>query len=154
MTKRNKTTMSPTIEDEIGQVRFLPLRSMRPSPENEKVYRPVDRRDPDVKSLAKSIREHGVQEPIVISADGYILSGHRRHTAARMARLTEVPCRVNPIRRDTDPDGFIRLLREFNRQRVKSFDEVVREEVLSANPEEAYRALLEARAERAQVLAP
>jgi hypothetical protein len=124
---------------------------MRPSPENEKLYRPVDRRDPDVKALAKSIRRIGVKEPLVVSADGWLLSGHRRHVAAQLAGLIEVPCRIDPIRRDTDPDGFLRLLREFNRQRVKSFDEVVREEVLSADPEEAYRALLKERAERAQV---
>ncbi len=134
-----------------GHVRIRPIGSMGPSPENEKLYRPVDPDDPDVQALAVSIQEHGVQEPIVVSAEGYILSGHRRHVAARMAGLTEVPCRMHAIRRDTDPDGFILLLREFNRQRVKTFNEVVREEVLSADPEEAYQALLAERSDRAQV---
>lgn len=39
----------------------------------------------------------------------------------------------------------MRLLREFNRQRVKTFDEKLREEVVSADPEVAYQALIEHR---------
>lgn len=151
MSKRMTRVVVQAAEPEIGQVRIRPIGSLRPSPENDMLYRPVDPADPDVRALAESIREHGVQEPIVVSADGYILSGHRRHMAAQMAGLPEVPCRVHSIRRDTDPDGFVHLLREFNRQRVKSFEEVVREEVLSADPEEAYQALLEEREERARV---
>src|SRR5262249_48049068 len=40
---------------------------------------------------------------------------------------------------------FLTMLRECNRQRVKSFDEIAREEVVSTNPEEAYRVLVEHR---------
>jgi hypothetical protein len=47
--------------------------------------------------------------------------------------------------KDEDHDRFMALLRECNRQRVKSFDEKLREEVLSANPEEAYLSLVEHR---------
>jgi len=47
--------------------------------------------------------------------------------------------------RKDNPDEFIRLLMEHNRQRVKSLDEVVREEVVSTSPEVAYKALLEHR---------
>ena len=43
------------------------------------------------------------------------------------------------------------LLREFNRQRVKSLDEAVREEIISTNPEEAYRVLVEHRQQQARV---
>jgi len=104
---------------------------IRPSPENEKLYRPVDPDDPEVKALADSIREHGVQEPLVVTRDCWIISGHRRYVAARLAGLQRVPCRVHPIRREDHPDQFIRLLREFNRQRVKSLNEKVREEVVA-----------------------
>jgi hypothetical protein len=135
----------------IGHVRILPVAAIRPAPENVTLYRPIDPDDPDVQALADSIREHGVQEPLVVSADGWILSGHRRHVAAQIAGLSEVPCRIHPIRRDADPDGFLRLLREFNRQRVKTFDEQVREEVLSSDPEEAYAALLVHRYQQSQI---
>jgi hypothetical protein len=135
----------------IGLVSILqkPLVSIRPSPANDRLYRPVSVDDPDLRALAKSIREHGLREPIVITLDDYILSGHRRHLACRLAGLTVVPCRVENIR-STDPE-FLTMLREFNRQRVKSLDEVAREEIVSTDPEEAYRVLLEHRRQRARV---
>ena len=120
-------------------------------PENSVLYRPVDPNDSEIKALASSIAENGILTPLVVTADGYILSGHRRHAAARLAGLLEVPCRVDPIRRNTDRDGFVRLLREYNRQRVKTFDEVVREEVVSMDPEEAYQSLLTERRQRAEI---
>jgi hypothetical protein len=124
---------------------FLPIDSIFPSPENEKLYRPIDPTDPATVGVADSIRQHGIREPLVITLDRYILSGHRRHVAARLAGLTKVPCRVEPFRRSDDPDRFLILLREHNRQRVKSLDEQLREEVVSADPEEAYQTLLEHR---------
>jgi hypothetical protein len=128
-----------------GLVSFLdkPLDAIRPSPANNKLYRPVSPSDPDLVALAQSIRQHGLREPIVVTLDDFILSGHRRHMACRLAGLTVVPCRVENIR-STDPQ-FLTMLRECNRQRVKSFDEIAREEVVSANPEEAYRVLVEHR---------
>ena len=116
------------------------LDDIRPTPENEKLYRPVSADDPEVIAIVKSIGILGVIEPIVISRDGYIISGHRRHMAARLADLSTVPCRVENVRR-SDP-GFLELLREYNRQRVKTLDEITREEVISANPEEAHRLLV------------
>ena len=107
--------------------------------------------DPDVQALADSIRQYGVQEPLLVSSDLWLISGHRRHAAARLAGLREVPCRVVPVRRDIDPDGFLKLLRECNRQRVKTRDELLREEVVSADPEEAYAALLDYREQQAAV---
>jgi hypothetical protein len=109
----------------------------------------VSRDDPDTVALARSIGEFGVKEPLVITRDGYILSGHRRYVAAQMAGLEMVPVRVEPITRG-DPE-FMVLLREYNRQRVKGLDEVLREEAVSANAEVAYTALLSQRAKRAAV---
>lgn len=124
---------------------ILSLDTIRPSPENERLYRPVDPEDPEIVALAESIAEHGVVEPIVVTRDHWILSGHRRYAAAHLAGLREVPCRVEPIRRSDDLDRFIRLLREYNRQRTKSLDEQLREEVVSLDPQAAYQSLLEQR---------
>jgi hypothetical protein len=124
------------------------LTEIQPSPENEKLYRPVATDDPDIQALADSIRRYGLQEPIVVSLDHYIHSGHRRYVACGLAEFFWVPCRVVDVRRG-DPE-FLTLLREFNRQRVKSRDEVTREEVVSADPEEAYRRLVEHRRQQAQ----
>jgi hypothetical protein len=133
------------------RVRRLPLASIRPSPENDKLYRPVDPSDPEVKALAASVAKNGVLEPLLVTLDHFILSGHRRYAAARLAGLAEVPCRVVDLRR-TDLD-FLPWLRECNRQRVKSTDEVFREELVSADPEEAYRLLVEHREKASQVSA-
>jgi hypothetical protein len=128
----------------------MPIGDVKPSPENDQLYRPVRDDDPEIAALAASIREYGVREPLVVSADGYLLSGHRRHAAARLAGLREVPVRVERVRRSADPDGFLTLLREFNRQRVKSFDEKLREAVIDADPEECRAELVEYRRARAK----
>ena len=86
---------------ELGHVPILEkrLRDIHPSPENDQLYRPINPRDPDIVALAKSIKERGVLEPLVVTLDGFILSGHRRDAAAKLARLKVVPCRVEPINR-------------------------------------------------------
>ena len=130
---------------EITKLGLVPVSEIKPSPENDQLYRPVDRSDPEIIELAESIKKHGLKEPIVITADNWILSGHRRYAACCRLGLTEVPVRVEPIHREHDIDAFVLLLREHNRQREKSFDEKVREELLTINPEQAYRELVEFR---------
>jgi hypothetical protein len=120
-----------------------------PAPENDRLYKPVDPTDLDFRALVESVRAKGVLEALIVTRDGYICSGHRRHAAARIAGLETVPCRTAKIY-CADP-RFLAMLRDCNRQRVKTLDEVLREEVVSANPEEAYRALLEYRAQQAAV---
>lgn len=129
-----------------------PIDSIRPAPENELIYRPVCPSDPEILSLSESIRRLGLKDPIVVTIDNYILSGHRRHAAAKLAGLRTVPVRVENIRR-TDP-GFVEMLREYNRQRVKTLAEVTREEVISADPEEAHRLLVDHRRQQSQIDAP
>ena len=129
-------------------VSMLRVDELRPSPENPDIYRPVDPADPAVVNLAASIARYGLLEPLVVTADRFIVSGHNRHCAASVAGLEAVPCRVLDLRRDDDPEGYIRLLREHNRQRSKTRAEVVREAVIDADPAEAYQALLNHRDEQ------
>jgi hypothetical protein len=129
-----------------GHVRILPVAKIRPSPENELVYRPLSASDPDVVRLAKSIKMHGIIEPLVISTDGYILSGHRRHFAAQLAGLDKVPCRVEDL---ASGDLFFRQrLVEYNQQRVKGVEEIFHEELLRTDPDASYGQLLSERIER------
>ena len=134
---------------------YLSIWKIDPSPENSKLYRPVTPDDDETLELADSIKKDGILEPLIVSDDLYIISGHRRHTAAPLAGLTKVPCR---IRRDvTRGDGptanpkFLELLRECNRQRVKSRDELMRETVIDVDPETAYRALIKHRRKKAKL---
>ena len=48
-------------------VLFLDLDDILPSPENDKIYRPVDPTDPDIIALAESIRENGILEELVVT---------------------------------------------------------------------------------------
>jgi hypothetical protein len=143
---------SPTAV-ELGQVPILrlPMADIRPSPENDRLYRPVDPADPQIVRLAESIAEHGLQEPLLITRDHWIVSGHRRYAAARLAGLEVLPCRVVPIFKDRDHERFMVLLTECNRQRVKSFDEKLREQVVAVNREDAYQSLITHRRQRGAI---
>jgi ParB-like nuclease family protein len=139
-----------------GQVLEVAIDEISPSPENILLYRPVTPDDKATIALAKSIRKHGVLEPLVISADGFIISGHRRHMAAGIAGLKEVPCRIIAIRRgkgDKADDEFVKLLREHNRHRIKTRDELLREAILNIDPNEAHRALSAYREKKGMIAA-
>ena len=132
-----------------GKNGHVPIFSIRPSPENEQLYRPVDPNDPDILALAESIKRDGILEPLVVTRDGFIISGHRRYAAAKIAGLQKVPCRKINITRGS-PE-FLKLLREHNRQRIKTRDEILREEIASIDPEDAHCALSAHRREKSRI---
>ena len=134
-----------------GPILTVPYWQIIPSSQNDKLYRPPDEDDPALKALAESIRDNGIQEPLVLSLDDFIVSGHRRFAAGRMIGLAEFPVRRKNIR-STDPD-FLKTVREFNRQREKTFAESIREQVIDAldNPGEAYSKLCEVRYRESEV---
>jgi ParB/RepB/Spo0J family partition protein len=70
--------------------KFVPLTSLHESPTNPRKY------FGGLPELAKSIKEHGVLEPLIVRANGKpsdseIICGARRFRASKMAGLTEVP---------------------------------------------------------------
>src|SRR5262245_59158534 len=65
-------------ERELDLVQVFPVERIIPAPENRLIYDPVSADDPEVIALAKSIKAIGVQEPLIISSDFYLISGHRR----------------------------------------------------------------------------
>lgn len=128
------------------QVRIVPRASIRPSPQNDSVYRPPQPDDADIKSLADSMRELGVVEPLTVTTDGFILSGHRRYCASGVAGILEVPVIVEDITSD-DADFMLRLVAA-NKQRVKSIAEVVREAVVEVSEKDAHADLVQYRVQR------
>lgn len=136
-----------------GRIPRRDPRKLRPSPENLRLYGPLDSKDSEIIALSGSVKRLGVLEPLVVTTDDYILSGHRRRLAAVLAGLKTVPTRVHPISRKANPDEFLVLLREHNRQRMKTRDQQLREEVVSADPEQAYQALLDHRQKQSEVWA-
>ncbi len=138
-------------ELEVTLDQLLEIGTLKPSPENDKLYRPVDPNDPEIRRLAASIAERGVLEPLVVTADLFVVSGHRRLAAAKLAGLAVVPCRIEDFNREDDTDRFAVLLREHNRQRDKTLDEKLREEIVSVEPEAAYERLQEQRANESAI---
>lgn len=133
---------------ELDLVQARPLTSIMPAPENNDVYKAIAFDDPELHELARSTRDRGIQEPILISKDGYIISGHRRRMAAFLAELTEVPVRVCPVSRADDFDAFIKLLVEMNSQRIKSTSDILHETVIKIDPKKAHEQIVNERKEK------
>jgi hypothetical protein len=121
---------------------------LKPSPENTELYRDDEA---SLREFAEHVRRDGILEPLAVTADDFVVSGHRRLAAARLAGLSEVPCRVLKLKRADLPTAeYVKLLRECNRQRSKSIDEILRESVVDADPDAAYTCLVESRVKRAR----
>ena len=61
-------------------VEFVPLDEITPSPENDDLYGPI-RHDEQMECLIASIESIGLTDPIHLTQDDFILSGHRRFFA-------------------------------------------------------------------------
>ncbi len=83
----------------------------------------------EIDDLLPSIREHGILVAMVVApgpkpGTWEVLSGHRRLACALALGMTEVPCEVRRI-----PPGAARrrAILEYNRQRRKTFSQLMRE---------------------------
>ena len=64
------------------------LDSIRPYPGNPR------HNDPAVDAVARSLREFGFRQPIVVDGEDVIVVGHTRYKAALKLGLTEVPVHI------------------------------------------------------------
>ena len=115
------------------------MKVIKTAKENDSLYDKFGIANRDDYDLAMSIKEKGIQEPLTLSTDYYLLSGHRRLAAAKYLKLVNVPVRFVDIefQWQTDADK-LETLRLYNQQREKSPGERIREKLLDINPEEAY----------------
>lgn len=93
---------------------LIEVNELHPSPNNPR------QRLTGIEELAASIWENGLIQPLVVQKipgrDGFqIVAGHRRHAAARQAKIREVPC---IIRRDMLPDEELLAMIVENNQRT------------------------------------
>ena len=107
-------------------VRWLPPESLTPNPLSLSLYGEPSQQ---LEDLIGSIHEHGVLVPLVVAVSRKqgpweIISGHRRWACARVLGLQKIPCEVRLIRSQATRQ---RLVLEFNRQRRKSFSQLMRE---------------------------
>jgi len=96
----------------------IPINLLKICPINSEIYR-----DSDVGDLVNSIGEVGLLQPIVVTPDNTIISGHRRFNAIQSLGWTEVECEVKDIPHD-EIDVHIVL---YNQSRLKVATEMLRE---------------------------
>ena len=99
-----------------NEIRRIRTGTLKPHPINQQVYE-----DANIDDLVESIRRHGIIEPLVVTPERIVISGHRRLTAAVHLGLKTVPARCERFADE------VAALVEFNRQRVKSWSERYRE---------------------------
>src|SRR5262249_23864836 len=83
----------------------------------------------EIDDLIESVRHEGILVPLVVVADpeteSYeLVSGHRRLACARALGLAEIPCEVRAYGSEA---ARRRAVLEYNRQRRKTFSQMMRE---------------------------
>src|SRR6516162_1651319 len=147
-TRRRTVSVNGQREGELDLVLVRFLDSISPAPENDNVYQAIAWDDPEIIELARSIKARGVQEPLLISRDGFIISGHRRRIAAYLAGLKQVPVRIHPVSRAENRGEFLRLLVEMNSQRIKSTEVLLHESLIKIDPKAAHQKIVNDRKEK------
>jgi hypothetical protein len=140
------STASTAMTTELSRV---PIASLRETPENWTIYnRPAE--EPEFLALIDSIRDHGIETPLHVSSDNYIVSGHRRHAAAIALGIEFGDAiRLDFAMGPKAPPERVAILIEHNRgSRVKTAAESIAETMAGIDPEEAIR---EARERKAKV---
>ena len=105
---------------ETGRVIFLQPKMIRPNPAQP---RHVFRQEA-LEELARSIRQHGVLQPLSVRRveGGYeLIAGERRLRAAQMAGLTEIPCLIMTM--DEKESGLAAMVENLQRQDLDFIEE-------------------------------
>jgi len=96
----------------------ISINQLKTCPINSEIYR-----DSDVGDLVNSIGEVGLLQPLVVTPDNTIISGHRRFKAIQSLRWTEVECDV----KDIPEDELAVHIVLYNQSRLKVCTELLRE---------------------------
>lgn len=86
----------------------------------------VEFSEEELNSLAESIRENGILQPINVRRAGVnyeIISGERRLRAAKMCGLSEVPCII--IEADDEKSAVLALIENIQRRDLSYFEEAM-----------------------------
>jgi hypothetical protein len=143
--RKNGKAYPPASKREPYQVEWVPIDSVKESPENADIYGEIAE-DEQMDNLVESIDKRGLEEPILASADRFILSGHRRHYACRKLGYTHVPIRIRKNVSRIGNTEYHRELIEYNPQRIKTVGSILRETLLRDNDvADTYAAIKERR---------
>jgi ParB family chromosome partitioning protein len=106
-------------------VRPIAVARLRPNDFSRSLYG-----DPEAETddLVESVRRQGILVPLVVTPSGpedwEVISGHRRLASARRLGLVEVPCEPRTFALTEEKD---RAVLDYNRQRRKTFSQLMRE---------------------------
>jgi ParB family transcriptional regulator, chromosome partitioning protein len=83
----------------------------------------------EIEDLLSSIRDNGILVPLVVvpgndQVNWEVISGHRRLICAQVLHLADVPCEIRHFQDDL---GQRQTILEYNRQRRKTFTQLMRE---------------------------
>jgi hypothetical protein len=129
-------------DDDRYRVVYLPLREVHPSPENDEIYGVIER-DDQMENLIDSVRRKGLEEPLLLTADKFILSGHRRFYAVKTLGWDQVPVRIRSDILRAGNTTFHKELIEYNPQRVKRAASLLKEALLRQPSRNTFDALEE-----------
>lgn len=137
-----KSGQDEILHDDRYQVEYRNVGEILPSPENDEIYGEIEL-DEQMENLIASIERRGLEEPIILTADGYIVSGHRRFYAVKCLGWETVPVRVKNDVRRVGNETYHRMLAEYNPQRIKGAGSLLKEALLRDSPVDTYDALAE-----------
>ena len=114
--------MLPSLEYSV--IQLVPLQNIAVNPFSLAIY---GNTSTEIDDLFDSVKQHGILVPLVLVADplGWeLISGHRRLECARALGMDEVPCEIRSL-----PESMSRqrAVLEYNRQRRKTFSQLMRE---------------------------
>ena len=69
-------------------IEYLSIETLKPNPNNARTHSKKQ-----VRQIAQSITAFGFVNPVLIEEAGTVIAGHGRLAAARLLKLSEVPCR-------------------------------------------------------------
>jgi hypothetical protein len=92
-------------------IRWIPIVQIHPAPENDKLYGPINPADPKIQQMASEMRrERKCSTLLTLSRDFFVMDGHRRLTAAKLAGLTKLECIIDSMPH-SDPKFVQELVR-------------------------------------------
>lgn len=145
MVKQPKSSSKKTDLDNYA-VEYVDIGLIKPSPENDDIYGKTTN-DDQMEFLIDSIKRRGLEEPLILSQDNFIISGHRRFFALQQIYLMQnrkksvVPIRRKPFTRESRLSEWHKILSEYNPQRIKSVGSLLKESLLRHASDDAWSLL-------------